>query len=364
MVERDRLDDDADATLELGAARRTRGAAPARRRGGWARRAPARGCRAAPRASCRCGSARRSPSGSRGRGSAPPSGCGTGRRRRTRATPPRRAAGPRRCGGRRGTGSRGSAAARPAPAPSAVPRMVCSSSSVSMTRRPPNRLRRPRVTPYTPALDADVLAEDDRVRPLLQQLGEGRVDRLRERQRGPPARTVVGRRGGAGRVSRTVDRARRTSPREASRRSPMTDFASSITSGAGALVAVEDVVGRAGPGLDEVRRGREQRVALVVAGDLGAGAVAELDVGAGVAQEAHGPQVQQDRAAPVPDVVDRGADVGEQPVGSRRRGLDVLRSPAAAAATASQPAGRGAGADAEAVVLDDDQQRAGRGRGG
>ena len=40
---------------------------------------PGRGCRAARRRCCRCGSGRRSPSGRRARGRAPPSGCGTGR---------------------------------------------------------------------------------------------------------------------------------------------------------------------------------------------------------------------------------------------------------------------------------------------
>ena len=105
----------------------------------------------------------------------------------------------------------------------------------------------------------------------------------------------------------------------------MTDFASSITAARVRLVAVEDVVGRAGvPVSTRYAAVASSGSQLVVARDLGAGAVAELDVGAGVAEEPHGPQVQHDRSAPVPDVVDRGADVGEQPVGARRRRLDVL----------------------------------------
>ena len=105
------------------------------------------------------------------------------RRRRTAGSPPRRAAGPRRCAGRRGTGSRGWAAARRAPTPSARPRMVCSSSSVSNTRAAPNRFAQPAGHAVDAALAADVLAEDQRLGCAASDVGQGRVDRLRQRQR-------------------------------------------------------------------------------------------------------------------------------------------------------------------------------------
>ena len=69
------------------------------------RRRSGRGCRAARRPHCRCGSGRRSPSGTPARPPGPPSGCGTGRTRRTAGWQPRPGADPRRCAGRPGTGS-------------------------------------------------------------------------------------------------------------------------------------------------------------------------------------------------------------------------------------------------------------------
>ena len=77
VVERDRLQEHADAAVHRGA-RPGRSAASARRRpAAPAPRPPARACRAVRPPSCRCGSARRSPPGRPARRPAPPSGCGT-----------------------------------------------------------------------------------------------------------------------------------------------------------------------------------------------------------------------------------------------------------------------------------------------
>ena len=112
VVERDRLEEDADRCRPRARTRGRCAASRRRRRAGRARRSRARGCRAARRPRCRCGSARRSRAGSRARRPARPCRSGSGPARRTAASPPRRAAGPRRCAGRRGTGSPAPAGAR------------------------------------------------------------------------------------------------------------------------------------------------------------------------------------------------------------------------------------------------------------
>ena len=178
----------------------------------------------APRRRCRCGSARRSPSGSRSRRSARRAGCGSGRWRRTPGWPPRRAAGPRRCAGRRGTGSPGSAASPDTPAPSARPRIDCSSSSVSNTRasRPCAGVRasRRRRRPWR-----DVLAEHEHTGSRGEQAAQRAVDRLGQRERAAsgggrrgagasgrrrrsPAARAAGRRGASGGRAREPPRGR------------------------------------------------------------------------------------------------------------------------------------------------------------
>ena len=93
--------------------------------------------------------------------------------------------------------------------PSASPRIDVSSSSVSNTRSGAEARLEPPGDAVDAALDADVLAEDERLGMALEHAGESRVDRLRERQRspaaGPPtpasAATAAGERGASGRTT-------------------------------------------------------------------------------------------------------------------------------------------------------------------
>ena len=131
---------------------RTCAASPPHRRRSPATRPRHRGCRAARRARCRCGSGRRSPSGSRSRRSARPSGCVyCPVEKNDSVAPSPRIWSIALCTYARywisGIGSRPDT-----PAPRARPRIVCSSSNVSNTRRPPADRCSPRVTPYTPPL--------------------------------------------------------------------------------------------------------------------------------------------------------------------------------------------------------------------
>ena len=75
VVERDRLEEHADRARRPRRPRRTCAASRPRRPAGTVTRSRGRGCRAGRRSRRRCGSGRRSPSGSRSRRSARPSGC-------------------------------------------------------------------------------------------------------------------------------------------------------------------------------------------------------------------------------------------------------------------------------------------------
>ena len=147
-----------------------------------ATRSTSPGCRAGRPPRCRCGSARRSPSGSRSpatRTTIPLRYCALGEE--PAASTPRRGAGPRRCGGTRGTGSRGSGEAR----------------DRSAERQPEDRrlveerVEDPRATELVmqsarhavdTALHGDVLAEHERLGVPLEHVAERSVDRLGERQ--------------------------------------------------------------------------------------------------------------------------------------------------------------------------------------
>ncbi len=121
---------------------------------------------------------------------------------------------------------------------------------------------------------------------------------------------------------------------------------------AGARRFVPGQHGAARPARVHQRLGRpEQGVAGEVGGHVALAAVAELGVGAGVAEEAHGPQVQHDRLAGRADPVGRFAR-GVQ--GGERIGAVGLQVPEAGprGQCGLDPA-RGAGhRDAPAVVLD------------
>ena len=224
---------------------------------------------------------------------------------------PRRAAGPRRCAGRPGTGSPVRAAARPARRRAPSPRIEVSSSSVSKTRPAPNRSRSPLVTPYTPPLTADVLAEDQHppgwsssasvsvgVDGLCQGQRAGLLRQLAAERLGPGAwlgppaasaasatarATRTGRRGASG-ATTSAAVASFGSPRPPRR--PGAPASPPRRSGRAASS------GREQPGLDQQSRGRHQRVAVQVGGDLGWIAVAELGVGAGVTHQPDHGQVQ------------------------------------------------------------------------
>ena len=96
---------------------------------------------------------------------------------------PRLEVDPRRCAGTPGTGSREPAAAPRRRAPSARPRIDCSSSSVSKTRGPPNRRCSPRVTPYTPPLRPTSSPNTQHFGSSRERVGERAVDRLGQGQR-------------------------------------------------------------------------------------------------------------------------------------------------------------------------------------
>ena len=184
VVERDRLQEDADAAVHRG-----RGQAGAQHRRGVvgaapAPRAPGRGCRAARPPSCRCGSARRSPPGTPARPPAPPSGCGTRPAEKNCIV----AASPRSwssalCRYARywisGTGS-----SPPSPAPSPSPRIDVSSSRVSKTRAGAEPVAQPLGDPVHAALGAP-RPRRRRSSPgwSSMRVGERRVDRLGQGQR-------------------------------------------------------------------------------------------------------------------------------------------------------------------------------------
>ncbi len=189
-----------------------------------------------------------------------------------------------------------------------------------------------------------------------QGLGESTVDRLRQgeapgRVIGLPCRGFAAGLDVAGATSGRI-----TDARPGSRGSPTTDFASSATRALVAAYRSSTLTGREDAVLDEEARGGEQRVARVVGADLRLGAVAELDVGAGVPEEPDGAQVQGHRPAGLPDSVDGAADVRQQQVGARIGRRDVPE-PGQPREGRLHPARRRTGGDADAVVLADQQQR-------
>ena len=148
VVQGNRLDEDADAAVSRGAmARQVRSIAAASSGLAGQRDDQAGDITQRGDQRCRCENGRRIPAGKPARRSARPSGCGTARGRRREAWRPRRVSGQRHCAGRPGTGSPAPGSRPARPAPSATPRMDCSSSTVSNTRPAPNRPSRPLVAP-------------------------------------------------------------------------------------------------------------------------------------------------------------------------------------------------------------------------
>ena len=282
----------------------------------------------------------------------------TGRRRRSPTSPPRRGAGPRRCGGRRGTGSRRSAADRPARRRGRVRGRLLVERGVEDPRGAEGLLQAERHAVHA-ALGADVLAEHDRLRARGEHVGQRGVDRLREGERPSP------RAGHGGTTPCGPWRRRCGRPGCAGHRPPPPRPTPGVgrqhvvggRPDAGARRFVPGQHGPARPARVHQRLGRaEQRVAREVGGHVALAAVAELGVGAGVAEEAHGPQVQHDRLAGRADPVGRLARgvqggervgaVGPQVPEAGPRGQRVL-----------DPARRAGHRDAPPVVLAHHEQR-------
>ena len=255
------------------------------------------------------------------------------------------------------------------PAPRARPRMDCSSSSVSKTRARPAFLASPRVTPYTPPLSSDVLAEDQRLGVLGQDVRQRPVEGLRERQ---PALEL-----GAGDRRRALPCARpgvpippglpprqgsgsangaMTAPGDVSRGRPQTSEASDITSRRLASYRSSTSSGDRMPASTSHRAVRTSGSRCMLVEDHRRAPVRRLDVGPRMAHQAHGPQVQEGGTAVLPDPRHRA-------VGRRQRchqvaavGLDVLQ-PWPASVSGADPAGGCADTDSDAVVLADEEQR-------
>ena len=199
------------------------------------------------------------------------------------------------------------------PAPRARPRTDCSSSSVSNTRARPAFLASPRVTPYTPPLSSDVLAEDQRLGVLGQDVRQRPVDGLRERQpalelgRRPPKSSALRPAGGSdparaateaglGKRQRGHDGPGRREPGKVADLGSQRHHLASL-----GLVQVEHLVRGPDAGVDEPPGGPDEWVAVQLVEDHRRAPVRRLDVGPRVAHQAHGPQVQEGGTAVLPD---------------------------------------------------------------
>ena len=160
-------------------------------------------------------------------------------------------------------------------------------------------LRRPRVRPYTPPLRPTSSPNTSSLRAGRQRVGERGVDALRERQRAgvlgqPLPCAASGPRGGAGRRSRSCRPARRE--RRHHLLGASVSVGVSASSSASASTRVGDVgVALGEPGRVDPRASASSGSRSRSARDLRRGAVAGLDVAAGVAEEPHRAQVQQGR---------------------------------------------------------------------
>ena len=189
----------------------------------------------------------------------------------------------------------------------------------------------------------------------LEHVGERGVDRLGERQalvRGgrlpASAATASGSRGASGRITSSARGELRPSM-ASSARSRMRFRVSRYSAASSSPVRV--------PPLDEpARRGRAAGRARSRSGSPCRRAVRGLEIGAGVAQEAHRPQVEHRRMAVLADPArrapapSRAVAAGSSPSGARRE----LRPPVE---RLLDPALGRRDADPEAVVLADEEQR-------
>ena len=125
---------------------------------------------------------------------------------------------------------------------------------------------------------------------------------------------------------------------------------------AGVLVQGEDLVLRHRPGLQRDCGRTQQRIARLHRAQLLDAAPLDLEVGAGVAHDALGAQVQEGRAARAPAVFDRAQHVGVAAGQVEAVGEEIVEVGAVAEALAD-PAGRRLHRDADAVVLADVQHR-------
>ena len=206
------------------------------------------------------------------------------------------------------------------------------------------------------ALDGHVLTEEQCLRMGRHQLGQRGVDGLRQRQR-------CGRspgRAGAGGASDLGERDRRHDRLTAAERL-LVHHAGRVVHHlvTDRLVAVQHLVRRPGAALDEHAGACEEGVPRVVGHDLGGGAVGDLRVRAGVAEEADRVQVQDAGPSGLAYVGQRVGDNSEQRLGIGAVHLSVTQ-PRDAAEHRTRPAAGRPGADPDGVVLADEQHGTGQ----
>ncbi len=218
------------------------------------------------------------------------------------------------------------------------------------------------------ALPRHVLAEDDQLRVLREQIAERAVDVDREVARplelgelSAPQRGARGRgRRAGGLGGDRLGRARRERRHHLGGRGearPARGLVGERGDARPQLLVLPAHLGRgARARLDEQPRGREHRIGGLVGLDLGERAVRLLDVRAGVAEQAHGAQVEERGPPRGAHVLDRGARgvvrVRQiEPVGPH------VVDPRAMAVARRDPAGGRADADPDPVVLAHEQDR-------
>ena len=222
--------------------------------------------------------------------------------------------------------------------------------------------------PVYAALAPDVLAEHNQLRIPGERVGQAAVDGVRQvqrpgllRQLGPERARARRGRSGSGRARCHlvgVTRCERTRHLGPAGQAAVGHglLGEHPDPGPQRLVPADDLLRAEQPGRHDQPCGAEQRIAGIFRRDLGRAAVTDLRVAPGVAQEPHHLQVQERGRA-------TGAHVGR----GRRGGVEAGRRVAAVGAEVAQrgpsgvrgrhPAVRSADADPQAVVLADQQQR-------
>ncbi len=322
VVERDRLQEDRQRRVGRGRGHAGAEQARRRRRRGPGRRSPGRGCRAAHRPRCRCGSGRRNPSGRPARPPGRPSGCGTrprGEERQRGALAAELVLGVVQVG--QVLDLRDGDAARPARPPARGPG---STARPARCRRPgrcraagPGRRspRTPRPWRRRPHRRRSPVGSTARIESRVALIDSARVRGLASDGLAAGRAAVVG--------DPAPDGAGRERGHHLGRRA-----AAAATSGAAARPRRRSRCGwrRSGPAISagstpapiSTRAVASSGIAVVVGLDVPGSPVGDLGVAAGVAEEPHGLQVQEDRPARARV---RGAHgLGDRPPGGHRVG--------------------------------------------